>query len=304
MMEMQGQDTIQTEQAVMTHQQALDAAKAMGIDLLDAQLLLLHALGRSLHERAWLLAHDADQILQDEQNQYMALLQRRVIGVPVAYLTGVKEFYGLRFTVDKRVLVPRSDTETLVEWASERISCQAQKKGVFSPSVLDLGTGSGILAIMLKHLHHFSKVTAVDKSEAALSVAALNAADLLSDGQSIRFLQGRWFSPLGGEKFDLIVSNPPYIAEHDEHLNALVHEPIEALISGQDGLDDIRDIVQRAGQYLLPRGWLLLEHGYDQADRVRTLLKQAGFTDVQTRQDLSGTDRITGGCWKVMNIKE
>ena len=298
MMDVQGQGNAQPEQMVMTHQQALDAAKAMGIDLLDAQLLLLHALGRSLHERAWLLVHDTDPMLQDEQNQYIALLERRTIGVPVAYLTGVKEFYGLPFTVDRRVLVPRPDTETLVEWASELMTASAKKEKAELFRVLDLGTGSGILAVTLEHLHPFVEMTAVDKSDAALSVAALNAADLLPPGQSIRFLQGEWFAPLEGERFDLIVSNPPYIAEHDEHLSALVYEPIEALASGQDGLDDIRKIIQQTPQHLLPGGWLLLEHGYDQAARVRELLKQAGFSDVQTRQDLAGTDRITGACWK------
>lgn len=284
----------QPEQAVMTHQQALDAAKAMGIDMLDAQLLLLHALGRSSHERAWLLAHNRDRMLEDEQNHYLALLERRAIGVPVAYLTGVKEFYGLPFSVDKRVLVPRPETEALVEWAGELIDSSKSD----SLAVLDLGTGSGILAITLKHLHPAIEVKAVDKSEQALSVAALNSSDLLPQNQSIRFLQGEWFSPLDDEKFDLIVSNPPYVAEHDAHLQALEHEPIEALTSGADGLIDIRIIVRQAGEHLFSGGWLLLEHGYDQASQVRKLLEDAGFIDVQTRQDLSGIERMTGGCWK------
>ncbi|MGL4667306.1 MAG: peptide chain release factor N(5)-glutamine methyltransferase [Saezia sp.] len=293
-METQHQNHQQSEQAAMTHQQALNAAKAMGIDMLDAQLLLLHALGRSLHERAWLLAHDTDQMLPEEQQQYIALLQRRAIGVPVAYLTGVKEFYGLPFTVDKRVLVPRPETEMLVDWAAELVESSKTE----ALNVLDLGTGSGILAITLKHLHPALEVTAVDKSEHALSVAVLNASDLLPQNQSIRFLQGEWFSPLNHEKFDLIVSNPPYVAEHDEHLQALEHEPIEALTSGLDGLNDIKTIVQQAGKHLSPGGWLLLEHGYDQASQVRTLLEEAGFAHVQTRHDLSRIERMTGGCWK------
>lgn len=297
-MEFQKQENAQLEPDVMTHQQALDAGKTMGIDLLDAQLLLLHALGRSCHERAWLLAHDTDQMLQDEQNQYMALLQRRAIGVPVAYLTGVKEFYGLPFSVDKRVLVPRPETETLVEWASELITLQAKQSAGKPLKVLDLGTGSGILAITLKHLHPFIDASATDKSEQALSMAQLNASDLLPEGESVRFLQGEWFSPLVDEKFYLIVSNPPYIAENDEHLNALEHEPIEALTSGEDGLDDIRHIVGHAAKYLLPGGWLLLEHGYDQSERVQKLFDQAGFANVQTRSDLAGIDRITGAQWQ------
>ena len=273
------------EPSVMTHQQALDAARAMGIDMLDAQLLLLHALGRSSHERAWLLAHDTDSMLQDEQDQYMALLQRRAIGVPVAYLTGVKEFYGLPFTVDRRVLVPRPETETLVEWANELIVAKGENKA--SLRVLDLGTGSGVLAITLKHLQPELGMTAVDQSEQALSVASLNASELLVEGGGIRFLQGSWFSPVEGESFDLIVSNPPYIAEHDEHLQALEHEPIEALASGCDGLADIRRIIAQAGGHLQSGAWLLIEHGYDQAENVQQLLLEAGFSDVQTRKDLS-----------------
>lgn len=280
----------------MNVQQAIDAAKAMGIDQLDAQLLLLFALGRTSRERAWLLAHDKDLLLQDEQNQYMALLQRRAIGVPVAYLTGEKEFYGRRFSVDKRVLIPRPDTETLVDWAKGLLPAQDGMSD--SPiKVLDLGTGSGILAIILKSLlPQTLDVTAVDVSTDALHVAALNASEVLPAQQNIRFLQGSWFEAVADEKFDLIVSNPPYIAQEDPHLDALSHEPHSALVSGVDGLDDIRVIIGSAKRYLSPGGWILIEHGYDQAQAVQALFTKAGFTEVQTRQDLGSNDRVTGGC--------
>ena len=281
------------EQA-MTIKQALSSAHAMGIDQLDAQLLLLFALGRTSRERAWLLAHDNDSILPDEQNQFLALMQRRAIGVPVAYLIGEKEFYGLPFTVDKRVLIPRPETELLVEWALELIDADPTKQ-----KILDLGTGSGILAVTLKHERPALEVTAVDISEEALIVAKLNASALLPAGQQIRFLHGKWFSPLfnetEAEKFNLIISNPPYIAAEDEHLKALTNEPQNALVSGSDGLDDIRQIISEAKRHLLPESCLMLEHGYNQASAVQALMKTAGFQNIETRPDLAGVDRATTG---------
>lgn len=284
----------------MTHQQALDAAKAMGIDMLDAQLLLLHALGRSVHDRAWLLAHNTDSLFPDIQDQYIALLQRRAIGVPVAYLTGIKEFYGLPFTVDKRVLIPRPETETLIDWARELIPTQdSAQRAPFK--LLDLGTGSGILAITIKHLFPFISITATDQSEQALDVASLNAADLLPKKESILFLQGGWFTPVKTETFNLIISNPPYILENDEHLTALTHEPLDALVSGVDGLKDLRHIIEHAPAHIIPGGWLLLEHGYNQSEQVQELLHQTGFSKIQTRPDLAGISRVTGACWETQN---
>lgn len=284
---------------VMNNRQALDAARAMGIDALDAQLLLLFALGRSPRERAWLLAHDTDTMLKDEQDQFIALLQRRAIGVPVAYLTGEKEFYGQSFSVDRRVLVPRPETELLVDWASEILGSEEgrQQAGEKPLRILDLGTGSGILAIILKQRFLQLDVTATDVCPDALTVATLNAADLLPEGATVRLCQGRWFEPVAQEKFDLVVSNPPYIAQDDSHLVALAHEPQIALVSGSDGLDDIRTIIANAGQHLNAGGWLLLEHGYDQAHAVRQLLEHAGFAQVETRKDLAGIERVTGGQW-------
>lgn len=281
------------EQA-MNIKQALASAQAMGIDQLDAQLLLLFALGRTSRERAWLLAHDDETILPDEQSQFMALMQRRAIGVPVAYLIGEKEFYGLSFTVDRRVLVPRPETELLVEWALELLDAHADRAG---QKVLDLGTGSGIIAVTLKHERPSLEVTAIDISEEALHVAKLNANELLEAGQSIHFLHGQWFAPLAGgsEKFNLIVSNPPYIAQADEHLKNLAQEPQQALVSGIDGLDDIRLIIAGAKKYLLAGGYLMFEHGYDQAAAVQALLREAGFQNVTTRQDLAGVERATAG---------
>lgn len=283
----------------MTVQQALDAARAIGLDLLDAQLLLLFALGRSSRERAWLLAHDTDTILPDEQDQFLALAQRRTIGVPTAYLTGEKEFYGLPFAVDRRVLIPRPETELLVDWALElltdKLSAADSKP---APHVLDLGTGSGILPVTLLHERPGINVTAIDASAEALTVAELNCSVLLPANAPIRLLHGEWFEPVTNERFNLIVSNPPYIAAGDTHLASLAHEPQEALVSGSDGLDAIRHIVALAPAHLLPGGWLLLEHGYDQGPAVRDLLQRAELNQVQTRADLAGLDRASGGQWQ------
>ena len=265
--------------------QALAAAVALGLPRLDAQLLLLHALGRSPHERAWLLAHDSDELNTDAQNRFLALVQRRVGGEPLAYLTGIKEFFGLPLQVDARVLDPRPDTETLVEWALE---CMA---ALPAPRVIDLGTGSGAIALALKHSRPDARVSAVDASAEALAVAQANAQRL---GLDVAFRQGNWLAVMDGT-FDLIVSNPPYIAEGDPHLAALGHEPRQALTAGADGLDDIRTLAAQAPARLCPGGWLLLEHGWDQAAAVRALLLATGLQDVRSRQDLSGIERCSGG---------
>lgn len=265
--------------------QAIAAAMARGLERLDAQLLMLHALGKKPHDRAWLHAHDTDMLAPTEQAAFDAGVQRRAAGEPLAYITGRKEFFGLDLLVDARVLVPRPDTETLVEWAL------AVLQAAPNLSVLDLGTGSGAIALALKATRPDLQLSAIDYSEEALAVARANAQRLQLD---VQFLQGSWLDGVQA-RFQAILSNPPYIAAQDQHLGALTHEPLQALASGPDGLDDIRRIVTQAPAHLLPGGWLLLEHGFDQAAAVRDLLTAAGFFDVQSRRDLSGTERCSGG---------
>jgi len=269
--------------------QCLAQAQTLGLARLDAQILLLHSLERPLHERAWLLTHDTDLLRPLVQARWQLALQRRLAGEPLAYIIGRKEFFGLTLAVDARVLDPRPDTETLVDWALAVLPAPAQ--GADSLRILDLGTGSGAIALALQHARPDTQVWAVDASEDALSVARTNAAQLQL---RVKFIASDWFSQLDGE-FDLIVSNPPYIADADPHLAALRHEPLQALSSGADGLTDLRRIVAAAQAHLAPSGWLLLEHGFDQAEAVRALLTHAGFTQVQSRDDLAGHARCSGG---------
>jgi release factor glutamine methyltransferase len=271
-----------------TVSQAMTWAQTLGLPRLDAQMLLLHAQGRAPHDRAWLLAHGDAPLDAAVQTAFASYTQRRLKTEPVAYITGQKEFFGLTLQVDHRVLDPRADTETLVEWA---LSCLAD---VSAPEVVDLGTGSGAIALALKHARPEAQVCAVDASAEALDVARANAQSL---GLAITFHHGSWLSPLGSQCFDAIVSNPPYVAHGDAHLAALKHEPLSALASGADGLDDIRRIVRQAASHLKPGGWLLLEHGFDQAHAVHTLLGNQGFVNVQSRPDLAGILRCTGGQW-------
>ncbi len=267
--------------------QALAQAHTLGLARIDAQMLLLHAVGRPDAGRAWLLAHDTDAMVEAVHAQFIALCQRRLAGEPVAYLTGRKEFYGLPLQVDARVLDPRPDTETLVDWALEVIAPLA------SPRVVDLGTGSGAIALARQSQRTDAQVLAVDASTDALAVAQANAERL---GLPVQFQPANWLAGVEGP-FDTIVSNPPYIPSADPHLAALTHEPLQALASGADGLDDIRTIVAQAPTHLRPGGWLLLEHGYDQAEAVQALLATQGFTQVQSRNDLAGIARCTGGQW-------
>ena len=264
--------------------QALAAASAAGVERLDAQLLLLHSLGRSGTDRGWLLAHDGDEVPADVERRYIACCERRAAGEPLAYLVGRKEFHGVDLLVDPRVLVPRPDTETLVDWAIEVL------QPLDEPRVADLGTGSGAIALAIKKACPDARVEASDASAAALEVAAANAQRLSLD---VSFRQASWLDGAQG-RFDAIVSNPPYVAEGDAHLPALHHEPAMALVSGADGLDAIRAIVAQAPEHLAPGGWLLLEHGWDQAERVRDLLAAAGFAYVASRRDLAGIERCTG----------
>ena len=269
----------------MTLQQALSTALSQGLARIDAQILLLHVLGRAGHDRAWLITHDTDTLPLATAAQFEALCQRRLAGVPVAYLTGRKAFYGLELQVDERVLDPRPDTETLVDWALEVLAHQP------APRVVDLGTGSGAIALALQQQRPDAQVLAVDASTDALIVAQANATHL---GLPVHFHHGHWLQGLAGG-FDAIVSNPPYIAAADPHLAALTHEPLAALASGADGLDDLRSIIAQAPAHLAPGGWLLLEHGHDQADTVGALLHAAGLEQVQNRKDLAGIVRCSGG---------
>ena len=267
--------------------QALTQAHTLGLPRIDAQMLLLHVLGRAGADRAWLLAHDTDAIEPAAHAQFIALCQRRAAGEPVAYLTGRKEFYGLALQVDARVLDPRPDTETLVDWALHVIA------QLPSPRIADLGTGSGAIALALQSQRPTAQVLAVDASEGALAVAQANAQRL---GLPVRFQHGNWLDGITG-LFDAIVSNPPYIPAADPHLAALTHEPLQALASGADGLDDLRTLIAQAPEHLAPGGWLLLEHGHDQANAVRALRQAQGFIEVQSRNDLAGIARCSGGQW-------
>ena len=249
---------------------------------------MLHTVGRSQSDRAWLITHD-DEVLSDPAAlTFQTLCQRRLAGEPLAYIVGSKPFFGLDLQIDNRVLVPRPDTETLVEWALTFETAS---------TVLDMGTGSGAIALALKSVRPDWQVTALDASSDALAVAKNNAKRL---NLNVNFMQSSWFDAFAESKttkFDLIVSNPPYIIEGDWHMAALAHEPKQALTSGADGLDDIRHIITQAPLYLTPYGWLLLEHGFDQAAAVRDLLSQHGFKQVQSQLDLAGIDRCTGGQW-------
>ena len=282
--------------------ECLRQAQAGGLARVDAQILLLHSLQRPLHDRAWLLAHDSDALSPEQEAAWQDALQRRLQGEPVAYITGRKDFFGLTLAVDARVLDPRPDTETLVEWAltclpefkpeSRSESTPAPSKG--SPRILDLGTGSGAVALALQHARPDATVWAVDASEDALAVARANAARLQL---GVQFIASDWLNAVDVQHtgcFDLIVSNPPYVAEGDPHLAALTHEPLQALTSGPDGLDDIRQIIAQAPACLNPGGWLLLEHGWDQAAPVQALLREAGLVQVQSRRDLGDIERCTG----------
>lgn len=264
---------------------AIALARAQGVDRLDAQLLLARRLGRT---RSWLLAHDDDEVPSDVEAAFRADLARRAAGEPLAYLVGEREFFGLRFAVGPAVLVPRPDTEVLVEWALERLT------GLAQPRILDLGTGSGAIAVSIAHARPDAKVTATDVSLDALAIARANAQ---THGATITWREGSWWDAVPDGCFDLVLSNPPYIAGDDPHLAALVHEPQQALTPGGDGLGALRIIARGAAARLVDGGHLLLEHGHDQGAAVRALLQTAGFEAVETRRDLAGHERCTGGRW-------
>lgn len=290
---------------------------------LEAKLLLEHVLNVS---HAWLITHADDEISTQHYETFQALLKRRIDGEPIAYILGEREFYGLKLKVTPDTLIPRPDTETLVEAALAKIPQNDHTSSLSLPQkreskhkakmdsrlrgndllrndfensdvlqILDLGTGSGAIALAIAKSRPYAHITAVDASKATLEVAIENAQTLKI--ANVTFLQSNWFAAVDNMTFDVIVSNPPYIEDNDIHLNQgdLRFEPISALASGQDGLDDIRHIIKYAKLYLKPSGWLMIEHGYNQAAVVAELLKLAEFSDIHHVKDLGGIHRVTLG---------
>lgn len=252
----------------------------------EIELLLMHALGC---DRAWLFSHPESVPDATAAGLFAELVERRARGEPVAYLTGKRSFWTLDLDVSPDVLIPRPDTELLVEAALEKL------RDLVSPEVLDLGTGSGAIALALAAERGDARIVAVDSSEEALAVAARNAGRLGLD--SVRFVHGNWYAPVAGRRFHLLASNPPYIEVGDPHLQLgdLRHEPHQALASGADGLEDLRLIVAAARQHLHPAGWLVVEHGSAQGAAVRDLLSAAWLDKVETRRDIEDRERITLG---------
>jgi release factor glutamine methyltransferase len=276
-----------------TSQQVLSEGLSISADeaAVDARLLLQHALNVNY---AWLISHGDDLLTLDQMNAVEELLNRRLAGEPMAYILGQREFYGLALKTTNATLIPRPDTETLVEAALAKVPTNKISE------ILDLGTGTGAIALAIASQRSQAKITAVDFSAAALKVAVENSQSL--NLNHVMFIESSWFSAFSGDAnktFDVIVSNPPYISENDAHLSQgdLRFEPISALASGVDGLDDIRIIIKQAPQYLNQGGWLMLEHGYDQAAAVASLLSDRGFTQVSHELDLAGIERVTLGCW-------
>lgn len=262
----------------------------LALEANDAKFEALLLLQNTLKvNRAWLLAHEHDILQGTADADFTALLTRRLAGEPIAYILGCREFYGLNLSVSPDTLIPRPDTETLVEAALDKIPADADD------AILDLGTGTGAVALAIAQHRPHAQVTAVDASQGALRIAEHNANQL---GLShVRFSLSNWFAALEGERFKLIVSNPPYIEQDDIHLTQgdLRFEPMSALASGADGLDDIRAIIADSLTYLLPQGWLMLEHGYNQAQSVAELMAENGLVDIATIKDLGGNDRVTIG---------
>ena len=304
-----------------------DLIRDSGLPRAEARRLLASLTGRPL---TWFMAHGNDPADPNTAARFQALAERRRSGEPLAYLLGQQEFYGRPFAVSPAVLIPRADTETLVETALEQLTLLRQQRRAIPLSLLELGTGSGIIAITLALEAPDTEVHAVERSPEALAVAQQNAKALGAD--RIHWHAGSWWQALANatgsheatenaataaqttspitarqgrpteppaRRFDLIVSNPPYIAANDHHLQQgdLRFEPPQALAAGPDGLDDLRIIIGGAPAHLTPDGWLLLEHGYDQETPVQALLRDAGFADVFTRRDLAGQPRVSGGRW-------
>lgn len=270
----------------LTVAQALAEARRLGIERLDARILLSVVVGQA---PSWLVAHDDHALSPQQGDAFERLVERRAANEPLAYLLGEQEFHGLTLQVNSNVLVPRPDTETLVDWGLELL----RSARLPTPArIVDLGTGSGAVALAIRHRSLSSTVTAVDASAAALAVAAANAQRL---GIEAEWIKSDWWEALSDRRFHLALSNPPYIALGDPHLEQLGHEPSMALTSGLEGLDAIERIVQGAPQHLELGGWLLLEHGHQQPQAVCALLAKAGFSGIETRRDLAGRARCSGG---------
>lgn len=262
------------------------ATARRAIGAVEARILLAHMLGK---DQAHIASYPDAPLSAEQAAAFEAVVDRRARGEPVAYLTGRREFYGLDFCVSPSVLIPRPETELLVELALERIPLEEARR------VLDLGTGSGCIAISIAHQRPHARIFAVERSCGALAVARKNASRLGVD--NVSFAEGDWFESVAERQFDLIVSNPPYVAEGDPHLaqGDLRFEPQSALIAGADGLAAIRDLIARAGRHLAQGGVLLVEHGYDQGPACRALLQAAGFREIGTWRDLAGHERVSGG---------
>lgn len=259
--------------------------ESLGLDRNEAGIEARALLCATLHvDRTWLVSHSQDRLEKGVLREFEKKVERRLKGEPVAYIAGFREFYGIDFRVTPDVLIPRPETELLVDLALERIP------GTGDFSVLDLGTGSGAIAVSIARARKNAQVAAVDKSPAALEVARENGRNL----SNVSYFLSDWFDALLQEKYDLIVSNPPYIAEGDEHLKLLSYEPSLALTSGKDGLNDIRRIIRDAPSHLESGGWLLFEHGFGQGEICRELLS-GNFPEVATWRDLSGIERVSGG---------
>ncbi|SFI06741.1 release factor glutamine methyltransferase [Collimonas sp. OK307] len=269
--------------------------KQAPLDPLENRILLMHVLGLT---RIQLITQDERVIDAQQAQQLSTLFQRRLLGEPIAYIVGQREFYGLQLEVTPDVLIPRPETELLVDLALQHLPATDTGN---TPSVLDLGTGSGAIAIAISHSCPELKVTALDVSAAALAVAGRNATrHLTPDPNRLQLLQSNWYSALADQQFDVIVANPPYIVAGDSHLTQgdLRFEPQDALTDHADGLSALRSIIDGAGRYLKNGGWLLMEHGYDQASAVRALLQAQQFDAVQSWTDIAAIERVSGGRYK------
>lgn len=271
--------------------EALAAARGR-IPASEARMFLREVTGCSAAQVA---AYPERALTAEQAARYAELLERRAAGEPVAYLLGEREFYGRSFRVSPAVLIPRPETELIVDLVKARVAPGT------APAILDLGTGSGALAVTLALEIPAARVTAVDLSPAALEVARANAAAL---GAQVKFVESDWFAAVGAERFEIIVSNPPYIVDDDPHLaeGDVRFEPRSALASGRSGLDDLTRITATAPAFLAPGGWLLMEHGYDQAEAVRALLGAAGFVAVESDRDLAGIERVSLGCYPLRGV--
>lgn len=273
------------EQVIQQAAQAMEPCAFVDLPKLEAEILLAHLLEK---DRTYLFTWPEEIVDNDVVVQFRDICRQRMAGKPIAYLTGEREFWGLTLKVTADTLIPRPDTETLVETALELLADKPQAE------IVDLGTGTGAIALALKSELPQANISAVDFSAAALVIAKENAASL---NLSVNFLQGSWCEPLGEQQFDLIASNPPYIEEQDPHLQQgdVRFEPISALTSGADGLDDIRLISEQAQAHLKPQGWLVFEHGYNQAQAVQEVMRQQGYQQIESRKDYGGNNRITFG---------